>query len=91
MDNVSLTKIVCQRNFNNEFAFTHSKDYIYYLARSPLSQIFDNETSPQNCVYTSIFFCDKPTLSKKNCSWKPGLMFKNINKRSVASLLLGVA
>ena len=48
MDNVSLTKILYHRNFGNEFAFTHSKDYLYYLARSPLSQIFDNETSPQN-------------------------------------------
>ena len=51
-DTFSLTKIICHRNFGNEFAFTHSKDcmymYLYYLARSPLSQIFDNETSPQN-------------------------------------------
>ena len=47
-DNFSLTKIICHRNFRNEFAFTHSKDYLYYLARSPLSQIFDNETSPQS-------------------------------------------
>ena len=33
-DNVSLTKIICHRNFCNEFAFTHSKDclYMYYLA-----------------------------------------------------------
>ena len=38
-----------------------------------MSQIFDNGTSPQNRVYTSIFFCDKPTLSKKNCPWKLGL------------------
>ena len=48
MDIVSLTKILCHRNFGNKFVFTHSKDYLYYLARSPLSQIFDNETSPQN-------------------------------------------
>ena len=47
-DNVSLTKILCHRNFGNEFVFTNSKDYLYYLARPPLSQIFDNETSPQN-------------------------------------------
>ena len=44
----SLTKIICHRNFGNEFAFTHCKYYLYYLARSPLSQISDNETSPQN-------------------------------------------
>ena len=44
----SLMKIICHRNFGNEFAFTHSKDYLYYLAHSPLSQIFENETSPQN-------------------------------------------
>ena len=47
-DNFSLTKIICHINFGNEFAFTHNKDYLYHLARSPLSQIFDNETSPQN-------------------------------------------
>ena len=47
MDNVSLSKILCHRNFGNNFVFTHSKDYLYCLARSPLSQIFDNETSPQ--------------------------------------------
>ena len=45
---VFFDKIICHRNFGNEFAFTHSKDYLYYLARSSLSQIFDNETSPQN-------------------------------------------
>ena len=73
MDNVSLSKILCHRNCGNEFLFTHSNDYLYYLARSPLSQIFDNETSPQNWVYTGIFFCDKPTLSKKNCPWELGL------------------
>ena len=28
-DNVSLTKILCHRKFVNEFAFTHSKDYLY--------------------------------------------------------------
>ena len=39
MDNFFLTKIICHRNFDNEFALTHSKDYLYYLARSPLSQI----------------------------------------------------
>ena len=48
MDNFSLTKIICHRNFGNEFVFTHSQDYLYHLARSPLSQIFDNETLPQN-------------------------------------------
>ena len=47
-DNFSLTKIICHRNFGNEFAFTRSKDYLYYLAGSPLSQIFDDETLPQN-------------------------------------------
>ena len=31
MDNVSLTKIICNRNFGNELAFTHSKDYLYYF------------------------------------------------------------
>ena len=30
MDNVSLIKTICHRNFGNEFAFTHSKDYLYY-------------------------------------------------------------
>ena len=25
-----LTKIICRRNFVSEFAFTHSKDYLYY-------------------------------------------------------------
>ena len=53
-DSVSLTKIICDRNFGNEFGFTHSKYYLHYLARSPLSQIFDNETSPQNSVYTKV-------------------------------------
>ena len=48
MDIFSLTNIICHRNFGNEFAFTHTKDYLYYLARSPFSQIFDNETLPQN-------------------------------------------
>ena len=47
-DIFSLTKIICHRNFGNEFALTHSKDYLYYLAPSPLSQIFDNNNSPQN-------------------------------------------
>ena len=37
MDNVSFSKIICQRNFGNEFVFTHSKDCLYYLARSPLT------------------------------------------------------
>ena len=36
------------QNFGNEFAFMHSKDYLYYLARSPLPQVFGNDTSPQN-------------------------------------------
>ena len=31
---------ICHRNFSNDFAFTNSKDFLYYLARSPLSQIF---------------------------------------------------
>ena len=48
-------------DFGNEFAITHSKDYVYYLARLPLSQIFDIETSLWNLTYTSIFFYDKPT------------------------------
>ena len=48
MDIFSLTKIICHRNFVNDFAFTHNKDYLYFIARSSLSQIFDNETSPQN-------------------------------------------
>ena len=48
MDNVSLTKILCHGNIGNEFVFTNSKDFLYYLARLPLSQIFDNEISPQN-------------------------------------------
>ena len=48
-NNFSLMKIICHRNFGNEFAFTHSKYYLYYfVARSPLSQIFDNETLPKN-------------------------------------------
>ena len=47
-DNVSLMKFLCHRNFGNEFVFTHRKDFFYYLARLPLSQIFDNETLPQN-------------------------------------------
>ena len=34
-----LTKIICHRKFGNEFAFTHSKDYLYYLARSSLLHI----------------------------------------------------
>ena len=34
---------------------------------SHLSQTFDNDTSSQTCVYMSIFFCKKPTRSKKNC------------------------
>ena len=29
MDNVSFSKIICQRNFGNEFVFTHSKDCLY--------------------------------------------------------------
>ena len=78
MDNVSLTKIICHRNFGNEFGFTHSKHYLYYLARSPLSQIFNKETSPQTRVYTSICFCDPPTLSKKKCPWEPGLIHDHV-------------
>ena len=46
-DNVSLTKILCRRNFGNEILFKNSKDYLYYLARSPLSQIFEKQTLPQ--------------------------------------------
>ena len=61
----SLTKIICNRNFGNECASTHSKDYLYYLDRSTLSQIFDNATSPQNGVYTGIFLCGKPTLCQR--------------------------
>ena len=38
----SLRKIIYHRHFGNEFVFTHSKDYLYYLAHSPLSQILDN-------------------------------------------------
>ena len=72
-DNFSLTKIICHRNFGNEFAFTHNNDYLYYFARSTLSQIFDNETLPQNRIYTSTLFCDKPIVSKKICPWKRGL------------------
>ena len=71
----SLT-IICHRNFGNEFAFTHSKDYLYYLACSPLSHVFDNDTSPQNLVYKSIFFCDKPTLSKNNVCGSQALIIK---------------
>ena len=50
MDSVSLTKILCHRNFGNEFVFTHSKDYLYYILSSLtfVTVIFDNETSPQN-------------------------------------------
>ena len=29
MDNFSLTKINCHKNFGNEFAFTHSKVYLF--------------------------------------------------------------
>ena len=47
-DIFSLTNIICHRNIGNEFPFTHSKDYLHYLARSSLSQIFDNDTSPRN-------------------------------------------
>ena len=61
------------QKFGNEFVFTHSKDYLYYLARSTLSQIFNNETSPQNLVYTSKLFFDKPTLPKKKCPWERSL------------------
>ena len=46
-DNISVTKIICHRTFCNEMAFTHSKDNLYYLPLSHLSQIFDEETSPQ--------------------------------------------
>ena len=48
MDIVSLSKILCHRNFGNEFVFTHSKGYLYYFACSSLSQTFDNETLPEN-------------------------------------------
>ena len=48
-DKVSLTKIICHRHFGNEFARSHTAKITYiYLARSPLLQIFDNETSPKN-------------------------------------------
>ena len=33
IDNFSLPKIICHRNFGIEVAFTHSKYYLYYLAR----------------------------------------------------------
>ena len=65
-DNFSLTKIICHRNFDNEFAFTHSKDYLYYLALSPLSQIFDNGTSPKNLIYKSIFSATNLLFQRKN-------------------------
>ena len=42
-NNFSLSKIICHRNDGNEFVFTHRKDYLYYLARSSLSQLCDNE------------------------------------------------
>ena len=32
----------------------------------------------QCLFYTSIFFCDKPTLEKKKCPWKLGLNPKGI-------------
>ena len=34
MDNFSLTKLIFHRTIGDEFAFTHSKDYLYYLARA---------------------------------------------------------
>ena len=53
-DNFSLTRIVCHRNFGNEFAFTHSKGYlIYYLARSPLSRIFDIELNFHEHIFSA--------------------------------------
>ena len=64
MDNFSLTKIICHRNIVNEFAFKHSKDYLYYLARSPLSQIFDNETTELN-LHEHIFFFLRQTYFVK--------------------------
>ena len=45
-DNSSLTKIICRRDCGKEFAFTHNKDNLYFLAGSPLSKTFDSETSP---------------------------------------------
>ena len=47
-ENVSLKNIICHRNFGNEFAFIHCIDYLYYLARKPMSQIFEIKTLPQN-------------------------------------------
>ena len=41
-DNFSLTKSVRHKNFGNEFAFILCKDYLYYLARLPLSQMLGN-------------------------------------------------
>ena len=38
----------CLGNFGNEFVFTPLKDYLYYLDRSPLSQIFEYTLSTQN-------------------------------------------
>ena len=33
-----------------------------------------------NCLKT--YFCDKPTLSKKTCPWKPGFMYRQIRDTS---------
>ena len=68
-----LTKIICHRNFGNEFAFTHSKDYLYCLANLSLSQILEMKLRHRIEFTRAFFFCDEPTLSKKSCPWKPGL------------------
>ena len=60
---------------------SHSKNYIYYIARSPLSQIFDSEISPQNRIYTSIF-----SAIKKNCPWKRGLN-KDVYRRTIVEYI----
>ena len=57
---------MCHKNLTMSLR-SHTAKITYCLVRSPLSQIFDNETSPQNCVDTSIFFCDKPCQRKIVC------------------------
>ena len=57
--------------------FTSAKFSIYtstfYFAHSTLPYIFVNETLPYVLIHTSIFFCNKPTLPKKHCSWELSL------------------
>ena len=62
-DNFSLTRIICHRNFGNEFAFTHSKGYLYYLARSPLSRIFDIELNFHEHIFLRQTYFVKEILS----------------------------